>query len=239
MGATAENVAKQWKISREDQDRFAVSSQTKTREALENDFFKEEIVPVTVQTRKGPLVVDKDEFPKPQTSLEGLSRLRPAFDKESGTVTAGNASGINDGAAAVVVASQHAVERLGLSRPLARVVSWAQVGVDPAIMGTGPIPAVRSALEKAGWNIKDVDLFELNEAFAAQSLAVIHELGVEESKVNVHGGSLALGHPVGASGCRILVTLLYALQRSGKRRGVAALCIGGGMGIAMCVERVQ
>lgn len=237
MGVTAENVAKRWELSREEQDRFAAASQRKAAQAITSGAFREELVAVTVQDRKGPVVVAEDEHPRPNTTAEGLAKLRPAFDKACGSVTAGNASGINDGAAAVVMASRSAAERLGLSAPLARVVSWAQAGVDPAIMGTGPIPAVRKAVEKAGWALEDVDVFELNEAFAAQSLAVIKELGVPESKVNPHGGAIALGHPIGASGCRVLVTLLYALQRAGKRRGVAALCVGGGMGIALCVER--
>ncbi|XP_003384087.1 PREDICTED: acetyl-CoA acetyltransferase, cytosolic-like [Amphimedon queenslandica] len=237
MGQTAENVAKQYSISREEQDRFAVSSQNKTEESQKNGVFKDEIVPVEIKTRKGPVTVDTDEFPRQGTTIEGLAKLKPAFVKDgSGTVTAGNASGINDGAAAVVLASKEAIDGLSCSLPLARIVSWAQCGVDPQIMGMGPVPAVSKALQKAGWNKDDVDLFELNEAFAAQSLAVVKELNIDEKKVNVGGGAIALGHPIGASGCRILVTLLYALKRVGGKRGVASLCVGGGMGIALCIE---
>lgn len=236
MGITAENVAKQWNISREDQDAFALRSQQNCEAAQNAGYFTEEITPVTVKTRKGPVVVEKDEFPRAGCTLEAFQKLRPCFNKESGSVTAGSASGINDGAAAVVVTSKAEAVRRGLS-PLARIVSWAQAGVDPSVMGTGPIPAVRKALEKAGWGIGDVDLFELNEAFAAQSLAVVRDLGVDPSKVNVNGGAIAIGHPLGASGARVLVTLLYALQRTNQSRGVAALCVGGGMGVALCVER--
>lgn len=237
MGQTAENVAKQYSISREEQDRFAVSSQNKTEESQKNGVFKDEIVPVEIKTRKGPVTVDTDEFPRHGTTIQGLAKLKPAFVKDgSGTVTAGNASGINDGAAAVVLASKEAIDGLSCSLPLARVVSWAQCGVDPQIMGMGPVPAVSKALQKAGWNKDDVDLFELNEAFAAQSLAVVKELNIDEKKVNIGGGAIALGHPIGASGCRILVTLLYALKRVGGKKGVASLCVGGGMGIALCIE---
>lgn len=239
MGNTAENVVKQYGISREDQDQFATVSQNKIETCQKNGSFKNEIVPVTVKTRKGPITVDTDEFPRHGTTQEGLARLKPAFIKDgSGTVTAGNASGINDGAAAVVLVSSESLQSLQCSKPLGHVVSWAHAGVDPSVMGIGPVSAVTKALAKAGWSKDDVDIFELNEAFAAQSLAVIKELGVKESKVNIGGGAIGLGHPIGASGCRILVTLLYALQRTGGRRGVAALCVGGGMGIALCVETV-
>ncbi|XP_070569144.1 acetyl-CoA acetyltransferase, cytosolic-like [Ptychodera flava] len=237
MGITAENVAKQWNITREEQDQFALKSQLKTEEAQKQDLFKEEIIPVLIPSRKGPVEVTKDEFPRAGCTLDGFTKLRPAFIKDgSGTVTAGNASGINDGAAALVLMKQSEASKRGIS-PLARVVAWAQAGVDPAVMGTGPIPAVRKALEKAGWNKDDVDLFELNEAFAAQSLAVVKDLGLNPDKVNVRGGAIALGHPIGASGARILVTLLHALKSTGGKKGVAALCVGGGMGIAICVQR--
>lgn len=240
MGITAENVAKKYGVSREDQDRFAAQSQSRTEAAQKAGHFVEEIVPVTVKTRKGSITVDTDEFPRHGTTPETLARLKPAFVRDgSGTVTAGNASGINDGAAAVVLASKEAAAQLDCASHLARVVSWAQAGVDPAVMGMGPVPAIRKALSKAGWSASDVDLYELNEAFAAQSLAVVKELGLDSAKVNVSGGAIALGHPIGASGCRILVSLLYALGRAGGKRGVAALCIGGGMGIAMCVERTK
>jgi len=240
MGITAENVAKQWSITREEQDVFAVQSQQKIAHALQHGYFEAEIAPVTVVGRKESRDVSTDEFPRPQTTLESLARLRPAFVKDgSGTVTAGNASGLNDGAAAVLVTSVAEAKRLGLKEPLSKIVSWAQVGVDPAIMGTGPITAVQKALQKANWACEDVDLFEINEAFAAQSIAVIRELGVKSEKVNVSGGSIGIGHPIGASGCRILVTLLHAMRRLNKQRGVAALCVGGGMGIAMCVERLD
>ncbi|XP_068199042.1 acetyl-CoA acetyltransferase, cytosolic [Antennarius striatus] len=238
MGITAENVAKQWGVSREQQDQFAVQSQNRTEAAQKAGHFDKEIVPVTVTTRQGPVEVTADEFPKHGCSTGSLSKLRPCFIKDgSGTVTPGNASGINDGAAAAVLMGQSEAERRGL-KPMARIVSSAQAGLDPSIMGTGPIPAIRKAVEKAGWQLDQVDLFEINEAFAAQSVAVVKELGLNADKVNVSGGAISLGHPIGMSGCRILVTLLYALQRTGGQRGVAALCIGGGMGIAMCVERV-
>ncbi|XP_013390813.1 acetyl-CoA acetyltransferase, cytosolic-like [Lingula anatina] len=238
MGITAENVAKQWQLSKEEQDQFALNSQLKCEEAQKANYFKDEIVPVTVNIpRKGPLEVNKDEFPRSGCTIEGLQKLRPAFIKDaSGTVTAGNASGINDGAAVVVLMKQS--EAISRNAPvLAKIVSWAQAGVDPSIMGTGPIPATKKALAKAGWSTDDVDLFELNEAFAAQSLAVVKELNCDPKKVNINGGAIALGHPIGASGTRILVTLLHALVRTGGRKGVAALCVGGGMGIAICVER--
>ncbi|XP_005090597.1 acetyl-CoA acetyltransferase, cytosolic [Aplysia californica] len=239
MGITAENVAKQWNIPRDEQDRFAVTSQQRCENAQKNGRFDAEIVPVVVQSRAGPSEVKKDEFPRAGCTIEGLQKLRPAFVKDgTGTVTAGNASGINDGAAAVVITSKTEAESRGL-KPLARIVSWAQAGVDPSIMGTGPIPATRKALENAGWQVSDVDLFELNEAFAAQSLAVVKDLGCDPEKVNVYGGAIAIGHPIGASGARILTTLLYALRSQNKRKGVAALCVGGGMGIAVCVENLQ
>jgi acetyl-CoA C-acetyltransferase len=235
MGNTAENVAKQWQITRQHQDEFAVASQHKAEAAQKAGRFKDEIVPVTVKNRKGDVVIDTDEHPKHGTTLEALAKLKPAFDKD-GTVTAGNASGINDGAAAVVLMRASEAAKLGKT-PLARIVSWAQAGVDPAIMGTGPIPASRAALKKAGWKNEDLDLIEANEAFAAQACAVNKDLGWDVSKVNVNGGAIALGHPIGASGARILVTLLYEMQRRNARKGLATLCIGGGMGIAMCVER--
>ncbi len=235
MGNTAKNVAKQWQITRQHQDEFAVASQHKAEAAQKAGRFKDEIVPVTVKNRKGDVVIDTDEHPKHGTTLEALAKLKPAFDKD-GTVTAGNASGINDGAAAVVLMRASEAAKLGKT-PLARIVSWAQAGVDPAIMGTGPIPASRAALKKAGWKNEDLDLIEANEAFAAQACAVNKDLGWDVSKVNVNGGAIALGHPIGASGARILVTLLYEMQRRNARKGLATLCIGGGMGIAMCVER--
>ena len=235
MGTTAENVAKKWQITRRQQDEFAVASQNKTEAAMKAGKFKDEITPVTVKTRKGDVVVDTDEFPKSGVTLESISKLRPAFDKE-GTVTAANASGINDGGAAVVLMKASEAARLGKT-PLARIVSWAQAGVDPAIMGTGPIPSSRAALKKAGWKKEDLDLVEANEAFAAQACAVNKDLGWDTSKVNVNGGAIALGHPIGASGTRVLVTLLYEMRKRNAKKGLATLCIGGGMGIAMCVER--
>ena len=235
MGNTAENVAKQWQITRQMQDEFAVASQNKTEAAMAAGKFKDEIVPVTIKSRKGDIVVDTDEHPKKGVTLDSLAKLRPAFDKE-GTVTAGSASGINDGAAAVVLMKASEAAKLGKT-PLARIVSWAQAGVDPAIMGTGPIPASRAALKKAGWKKDDLDLVEANEAFAAQACAVNKDLGWDTSKVNVNGGAIALGHPIGASGTRVLVTLLFEMQKRNAKKGLATLCIGGGMGIAMCVER--
>ncbi|XP_013865448.1 acetyl-CoA acetyltransferase, cytosolic [Austrofundulus limnaeus] len=238
MGITAENVAKQWGVSREKQDQFAVKSQNRTEAAQKAGHFDQEIVPITVPSRKGPVEVKVDEFPRHGSNMESMSKLKPCFIKDgSGTVTAGNASGINDGAAATVLMSQSEAARRG-AKPMAKIVSWAQAGLDPSVMGTGPIPAIRKAVEKAGWKLDQVDLFEINEAFAAQSVAVINELGLNEDKVNVSGGAISLGHPIGMSGCRVLVTLLHALQRTGGSKGVASLCIGGGMGIAMCVERV-
>jgi acetyl-CoA C-acetyltransferase len=235
MGTTAENVAQKWQITREDQDKFAVASQNKAEAAIKAGRFKDEIVPVTIKTRKGDQTVDTDEFPRFGATVEQMAKLRPAFSKE-GSVTAGNASGINDGAAALVVMSRDEAKRRGLE-PLARIVSWAQVGVDPAIMGSGPIPASRKALEKAGWKTDDLDLVEANEAFAAQALAVNKDLGWDTDKVNVNGGAIALGHPIGASGARVLVTLLHEMQKRNSKKGLATLCIGGGMGIAMCVAR--
>jgi acetyl-CoA C-acetyltransferase len=236
MGSTAENVAQKWQITREEQDAFALASQQKAEAAQKAGRFKDEIVPVTIKTRKGDQVIDSDEHPKHGTTLDTLTKLRPAFLKENGTVTAGNASGINDGAAAVVLMSAKEAEKRGIT-PLARIVSWATAGVDPAVMGTGPIPASRAALKKAGWSKDDLDLIEANEAFAAQACAVNKDLGWNTSKVNVNGGAIALGHPIGASGARILTTLLYEMQRRKAKKGLATLCIGGGMGIAMCVER--
>jgi len=235
MGNTAENVARQWQITRAQQDEFAVASQNKAEAAQKAGRFKDEIVPVTVKTRKGDVVVDSDEHPKHGTTLETIAKLRPAFAKD-GTVTAANASGVNDGAAAVVLMKASEAAKRGKT-PLARIVSWAHAGVDPSIMGTGPIPASRAALKKAGWNVGDLDLIEANEAFAAQACAVNKDLGWDTSKVNVNGGAIALGHPIGASGGRVLVTLLYEMQKRNAKKGLATLCIGGGMGIAMCVER--
>ncbi len=233
MGNTAENVARQWKISREQQDAFACESQNRAEAAQNAGRFKEEIVPVTVKGRKGDTIVDTDEHPKHGTTLESLARLRPAFDKD-GTVTAGNASGINDGGAAVVLMTDETAKSRGIE-PLGRIVSWATVGVETSIMGTGPIPASRKALEMAGWKIEDLDLVEANEAFAAQALAVNRELGWDTGRVNVNGGAIALGHPIGASGCRILITLLHEMHRRKAKKGLATACVGGGMGIAMCV----
>jgi acetyl-CoA C-acetyltransferase len=235
MGITAENVARQWQITRQQQDEFAVASQNKTEAAQNAGKFKEEIAPVTVKTRKGLIIVDTDEYPKHGTTLDAVAKLRPAFDKE-GTVTAANASGLNDGAAVVVLMKAGKAARRGKT-PLGRIVSWAHAGVDPKIMGTGPIPASRSALKKAGWNIDDLDLIEANEAFAAQACAVNKDLGWDTRKVNVNGGAIAIGHPIGASGTRVLVTLLHEMQKRDAKKGIATLCIGGGMGIAMCVER--
>ena len=235
MGTTAENVAQKWQITRDDQDKFAVASQNKAEAAVKGGRFKDEITPVTIQSRKGDVVVDTDEYPRFGATLDGMAKLRPAFSKD-GTVTAGNASGINDGAAAVVLMTADEAKRRGLT-PLARIVSWAQVGVDPAIMGTGPIPASRKALEKAGWKADDLDLVEANEAFAAQAIAVNKDMGWDTGKVNVNGGAIALGHPIGASGGRVLVTLLHEMGKRDAKKGLATLCIGGGMGIAMCVER--
>ncbi|MDQ2081249.1 acetyl-CoA C-acetyltransferase [Xanthobacteraceae bacterium Astr-EGSB] len=235
MGTTAENVARQWQITRAQQDEFAVASQNKAEAAMKSGRFKDEIVPVTIKSRKGDIVVDTDEYPKAGVTLEAIAKLRPAFDKE-GTVTAANASGINDGAAALVLMKASLAAQEGKT-PLARIVSWAHAGVDPKIMGTGPIPASRAALKKAGWSVDDLDLIEANEAFAAQACAVNQDLGWDSAKVNVNGGAIALGHPIGASGARVLTTLLYEMQKRNAKKGLATLCIGGGMGIAMCVER--
>ena len=235
MGNTAENIARKWQISREDQDRFAVGSQNKAEAAHKAGRFKDEIVPVTISSRKGDVVVDADEYPRAGSTYEGMAKLKPAFSKD-GSVTAGNASGLNDGAAALVIMSADEAKRRGLT-PMARIVSWATAGVDPAIMGTGPIPASRAALKKAGWKIEDIDLIEANEAFAAQACAVNKDLGWDTGKVNVNGGAIAIGHPIGASGARVLTTLLFEMQKRNSKKGLATLCIGGGMGIAMCVER--
>ena len=235
MGTTAENVATKWEISREAQDAFAAKSQQKAEAAQAAGKFADEIVPVTVKNRRGDIVVDADEYIKPGTTAEGLAKLRSAFSKE-GTVTAGNASGLNDGAGALVLMSSDEATKRG-AKPLARIVSWATAGVEPEIMGSGPIPASRAALEKAGWTVADLDLIEANEAFAAQACAVNKELGWDTDKVNVNGGAIALGHPIGASGARVLITLLHEMQRRDAKKGLVTLCIGGGMGIAMCVER--
>ena len=235
MGNTAENVARQFQITRDEQDQFALNSQRKAGAAMAAGRFADEIAPVTVKGRKGDVVVSADEYPKPETTIEVLAKLRPAFAKD-GSVTAGNASGINDGAAAVVVMSAAEAAKRGIT-PLARIVSWATAGVDPSIMGTGPIPASRKALAKAGWSIDDLDLIEANEAFAAQAIAVNKDLGWDTSKVNVNGGAIAIGHPIGASGARVLTTLLFEMQKRNAKKALATLCIGGGMGVAMCLER--
>jgi acetyl-CoA C-acetyltransferase len=235
MGQTAENVVAKWQLTRDDQDKFALASQNKAEAAQKEGRFKDEILPFTVSTRKGDIIVDADEYIRAGTTLDALAKLKPAFAKD-GTVTAGNASGINDGAAAVVLMSAEDAAARGLT-PLARIASWATAGVDPAVMGTGPIPASRKALDKAGWKVKDLDLVEANEAFAAQALAVNKDMGWDPSIVNVNGGAIAIGHPIGASGARILVTLLHEMQRRGAKKGLATLCIGGGMGIALAVER--
>jgi len=235
MGNTAENVARAFQITRDEQDQFAFNSQRKAGEAMAAGRFADEITPVTVKGRKGDVVVSSDEYPKPDTTMEILGKLRPAFAKD-GSVTAGNASGINDGAAAVVVMTAAEAAKRGIT-PLARIVSWATAGVDPSIMGTGPIPASRKALAKAGWKIDDLDLIEANEAFAAQAIAVNKDLGWDTSKVNVNGGAIAIGHPIGASGARVLTTLLFEMQKRGAKKALATLCIGGGMGVAMCLER--
>jgi acetyl-CoA C-acetyltransferase len=235
MGVTAENVAREWQITREAQDHFAVASQNKAEAARKSGRFRDEIAPVTVKERKGERVVDTDEFIRDGVTYDAVSGLKPAFQKD-GTVTAANASGINDGAAAVVLMSGKDAQARGL-KPLARIVSWGHAGVDPALMGSGPIPASRLALKKAGWTAADLDLVEANEAFAAQACAVNKDMGWDTSKVNVNGGAIAIGHPIGASGARVLVTLLYEMQKRDAKKGLATLCIGGGMGVAMCVER--
>jgi acetyl-CoA C-acetyltransferase len=235
MGNTAENVAQRWQLTREEQDQFATSSQNKAEAAQKEGRFKDEITPVTIASRKGDIVVDQDEYIRAGTTVEALGKLRPAFSKD-GTVTAGNASGINDGAAALVLMTEAEAQKRGLT-PLARIASWATAGVDPAIMGTGPIPSSRKALEKAGWKVQDLELVEANEAFAAQALAVNKDMGWDPSIVNVNGGAIAIGHPIGASGARVLVTLLHEMGRRNAKKGLATLCIGGGMGVAMCLER--
>ena len=234
MGQTAENVAEKWQVSREQQDNFAVNSQNKAEKAQKEGRFKDEITPVTVKERKGEKVIEDDEYIRHGATLENMTKLRPAFTKE-GSVTAGNASGINDGAAALVVMSASEAEKRGL-KPLARIASWSTAGVDPSIMGSGPIPASRKALEKAGWDVADLDLVEANEAFAAQACAVNKDLGWNSDIVNVNGGAIAIGHPIGASGARILVTLLHEMKKREAKKGLATLCIGGGMGVAMCLE---
>lgn len=236
MGQTAENIASRWQITRADQDAFAVASQNKAEAAQKAGKFDDEIAPVTIKGRKGDTVVDKDEYIRHGVTLESISGLKPAFTKD-GSVTAANASGLNDGAAALVLMSADEAQKRGL-KPLARIASWANAGVEPEIMGTGPIPASKKALEKAGWTVADLDLVESNEAFAAQSLCVVRELGLDPAKVNVNGGAIAIGHPIGASGARVLTTLLHEMKRSGAQKGLATLCIGGGMGVAMCVEAV-
>ncbi len=234
MGTTAENVAKQWQLTREEQDVFAVASQNKAEAAQKAGKFKDEIAPVTVKGRKGDTVVDADEYIRHGATLAAMTALRPAFDKE-GTVTAGNASGLNDGAAVVVLMTEGEAQKRGIT-PMARIASYATVGVDPKIMGTGPIPASRKALEKAGWKVSDLDLVEANEAFAAQACAVNKDMGWDPAIVNVNGGAIAIGHPIGASGCRVLNTLLFEMRRRSAKKGLATLCIGGGMGVALCVE---
>ena len=235
MGQTAENIAARWQITREDQDRFAVASQNKAEAAQKAGSFKDEIAPVTIKGRKGDVVVDQDEYIRHGATYDSVSGLRPAFTKD-GSVTAANASGLNDGAAALVVMSAAEAKARGLT-PLVRIASWANAGVPPEIMGTGPIPAMRKALEKAGWSVADLDLVESNEAFAAQSLCVVRELGLDPAKVNVNGGAIAIGHPIGASGARILTTLIHEMIKSDAKKGAATLCVGGGMGVALCVER--
>ena len=236
MGQTAENIAARWQITRADQDTFAVASQNKAEAAQGAGKFTAEIAPVTIKGRKGDVVVDQDEYVRHGVTLDSISGLRPAFTKD-GSVTAANASGLNDGAAALVLMSADEAKARGLT-PLVRIASWAHAGVEPDIMGTGPIPASRKALERAGWTVADLDLVESNEAFAAQSICVVRDLGLDPAKVNVNGGAIAIGHPIGASGARILTTLIHEMKRSGARKGLATLCVGGGMGVAMCVEQV-
>jgi len=235
MGMTAENIAEKWQISREEQDIFAVESQNKASAAQKEGRFKDEIVSVTIKSRKGEVVIDNDEYIRHGATIEAMSALRPAFKKD-GSVTAGNASGLNDGAAAIVLMSASKAKQLGIT-PLATIKSYATQGVDPSIMGIGPVPSSRRALEKAGWQIGEIDLIEANEAFAAQAIAVNRDMGWDTSKVNVNGGAIAIGHPIGASGARVLVSLLYEMQRRDAKKGLATLCIGGGMGVALCVER--
>ncbi|OCJ16962.1 acetyl-CoA acetyltransferase [Rhizobium sp. AC44/96] len=234
MGVTAENIARQWQLSREEQDQFAVASQNKAEAAQKAGRFNDEIIPYIIQGRKGDVTVNADEYIRHGATLDAMTKLRPAFDKE-GTVTAANASGLNDGAAAAVLMTEAEAARRGI-QPLARIVSWATAGVDPQVMGTGPIPASRKALEKAGWSVGDLDLVEANEAFAAQACAVNKDLGWNTDIVNVNGGAIAIGHPIGASGARVLNTLLFEMKRRGAKKGLATLCIGGGMGVAMCFE---
>ena len=236
MGTTAENIAEKYNISKDEQDKFATESQNKTENAQKNNFFKNEIVPIEIKSKKDSVEFNSDEFPRHGTTYDKINSLKPVFKKE-GTVTAGNASGLNDGSAAVLLMKESKANELDI-KPLARIVSWATVGVDPSIMGIGPVPAVKKALENANWNLDDIDLIEANEAFAAQSLAVGKELKWDLNKVNVNGGAIALGHPIGASGTRVLVTLVHELIRSNKSKGIATLCIGGGQGIAMCIERI-
>jgi acetyl-CoA C-acetyltransferase len=236
MGQTAENIANRWQITRGDQDAFAVASQNKAEAAQKAGKFAGESAPVTIKGRKGDTVVDQDEYIRHGATLEAMAGLKPAFNKE-GTVTAANASGLNDGAAAMVLMSAEEAKKRGL-KPLARIASWANAGVDPEIMGTGPIPASRKALERAGWAVSDLDLIESNEAFAAQSICVVRDLGLDPAKVNVNGGAIAIGHPIGASGARILTTLLHEMNRTDATKGLATLCVGGGMGVAMCVEKL-
>jgi len=235
MGQTAENIASRWQITREDQDRFAVASQNKAEAAQTSGRFKDEIASVTIKGRKGDIVVDQDEYIRHGATYESVAGLRPAFTKD-GSVTAANASGLNDGAAALVLMTADEAKKRGL-KPLATIASWAHAGVDPEIMGTGPIPASKKALEKAGWTVSDLDLVESNEAFAAQSLCVVRELGLDPAKVNVNGGAIAIGHPIGASGARILTTLIHEMGKRDAKKGLATLCVGGGMGVAMCIER--
>ncbi len=235
MGTTAENVATKWQITREEQDAFAVASQNKAEAAQKSGRLKDEIVPFTISTRKGDIVVDADEYPRHGATLDGMAKLKPAFSKE-GTITAGNASGINDGGAAVVLMTAKEAGKRGLT-PLARIAGWSTAGVDPAIMGTGPIPSSRKLLKKLGWNVQDLDLIEANEAFAAQAIAVNKDMGWDTAKVNVNGGAIAIGHPIGASGARVFVTLLHEMIKRDAKKGLATLCIGGGMGVALAVER--
>jgi acetyl-CoA C-acetyltransferase len=235
MGVTAENVARKWNVSRQEQDEFAAASQQKAEAAQKAGRFKDEIVPITISTRKGDVIFETDEYVRPGTTADALASLKPAFDK-NGTVTAGNASGLNDGAAAVMMMSAMKAKELGL-KPLARIKAYSSAGVDPSIMGVGPIPASNLCLKKAGWTPKDLDLLEINEAFAAQAIAVNRDMGWDTSKVNVNGGAIAIGHPIGASGCRILVTLIHEMIRRDAQKGLASLCIGGGMGVALAIER--
>ena len=236
MGTTAENVARQWQIPRAEQDQFATASQNKAEAARKAGKFKDEIAPVVIKTKKGDIVIDQDEYIKEGVTVDSIAKLRPAFDPKEGSVTAANASGINDGAAVVVLMTADEAKKRGIE-PLARIVSWATAGVDPSIMGTGPIPASKKALEKAGWTVQDLDLVEANEAFAAQALCVNKGLGLDADKVNVNGGAIAIGHPIGASGARVLTTLLHEMKRRNAKKGLVTLCIGGGMGVAMCVAR--